>query len=95
MNIETIIGSAVGVIVVGSAALGIFIKVILADWKQWRERVEDKIDKLEPERVNRHFDKVHQLSNEMLKLMVSMMHSEKEILDHEGRIRILENGGKS
>lgn len=102
MNYETIIGSAIGVIVVGAGALFLFVKVFLSDWKAWRERVETKIDKLDPDRLGEHFTRVHTLSNDVFKALISIVNTEKDLADHEVRLRqaeaqilVIRNGGKS
>lgn len=56
----------------------------------WFERIEEKVDKLDPERMSSHFERVHTLSNQVMELKMAVSRLEKEDVDHESRIRELE-----
>jgi len=99
-------------IIVGLATLGvalgvgiilppIFLRIVLKDWVTWRERVEKKLDRLQPEhvikiegldvdRLLRHYQKLHDIGNMVTAHELRTTANAKRLDDHEERIRGLE-----
>lgn len=97
---------AVAAAIAGGLATGGVIGVALVrflfrDWVKWRERVEAKIDRLQPEhilklegidpeRLEQHYSRVHGLANTAAKCEMSVERHERLLADHEARLRVVE-----
>lgn len=58
---------------------------------QWFQRVEDTLGKIDPTRIHQHFDRVHTLSNIAMETRMTADRAERDVADHESRIRKLED----
>ena len=85
----------------GVVVASLIIKNVAKDWVKWRERVEQKIDKLQPEHIMRlegfdparlsdHYEKVIQLGQKAIECKLEIDRVGEECRDHESRIRRLE-----
>lgn len=104
MDIKELIAlvvAAAGGLGSGVAIAVLVFRHVIKDWIEWRDRVEKKIDRLQPEhimkiegfdpeRLNAHYQKVHDLTTEATACKLSLERVEGEVHDHEQRIRHLE-----
>jgi hypothetical protein len=58
--------------------------------KQWFERIEAKIDHLDPDRLLEHYRRVDQHGTQLLDHEGRLDHVERQGADHEARIRYVE-----
>lgn len=90
MSLEQVIGSAIGIILLLFAVTLILVRTVANDWIQWRTRIEGKIDKMDPERMDEHYTKVHTLSNKTFELSMTTSRLDVDQQDHEMRLRLIE-----
>lgn len=99
-------------IIVGLATLGValgvgiilpptFLRFVLKDWIMWRDRVEKKLDRLQPEhvlkiegfdpaRLESHYQGLHDLRGKVAKNELSLAAVDRKVEDHELRLRAVE-----
>lgn len=94
--------AAIGGGLATGGVLGVaLVRFLFRDWVSWRERVERKLDRLQPEhvmklegfdpqRLEAHYRKVHDLSNEAAACKVGIDRAGRQIEDHEQRLRVVE-----
>ena len=85
-----------------SVAIAVLVfRHVVKDWSEWRDRVEGKIDRLQPEhilkiegfdpeRLKGHYQKVHELTTMATECKLGLEAVGREVQDHEQRIRHLE-----
>lgn len=71
------------------------VRFIFRDWTSWRQRVEAKLDRLkiegfDPQRLDAHYRKVHDLANTAAECKMSVERLDRQVQDHEGRLRAAE-----
>ena len=98
LAISTAIAGGLGT----GAVIGIaIIRFLFKDWIAWRERVEAKLDKLQPEhiiklegldpeRLEEHYKRLHTMANTATELKLTVDRQDRQIMDHENRMRRLE-----
>ena len=84
------------------AVIGLaLLRFIFRDWTSWRQRVEAKLDRLQPEhimkidgfdpqRLDAHYRKVHDLTAAAAECKMGFDRHGKQLDDHEQRIRVVE-----
>lgn len=101
----------IALVVAGTGGLGTglavgvgVLKFVGRDWTEWRKRVEEKIDRLQPEhimkiegfdpeRLDAHYQRVHNLANDLTIVKMTADRVEKQAADHELRLRAVERKG--
>jgi hypothetical protein len=103
-EVITLIVAATGGLGTG-AAIGIgVLRFVGRDWAEWRKRVEDKIDRLQPEhilkiegfdpeRLDEHYQRLHKLTNDISVVKMTADRAEIQVADHEHRLRVVERKG--
>ncbi len=101
VDLLSVITSVAGGLATGGGISLLVVRYVAKDWVVWRERVEHKIDRLQPEhvikiegldlgRLSDHYEQVAQLSTTAVTCQVELARVVEELKDHEGRIRHLE-----
>jgi len=101
-EIVAVVVAALGAIGTGVAIGVAVVRYVFRDWVEWRDRVEHKIDRLQPEhimkiegfdpeRLKTHYAKVHDLTTAATECKLGLDRVDRVVVDHEQRIRRIES----
>lgn len=100
-EIVAVVAAALGAMGFGAAVGVAVVRYVFRDWTDWRERVERKIDRLQPEhimkiegfdpeRLELHYARLNGLATVATECKLGLENAEHAVSDHEQRIRHLE-----